>query len=464
MEETSAFLTPDLKRRSSTKIEKKKKMLNYNQNETPPPILLVIPNKEDFEKELKDDLKVRSVRPLSECSVAQDLPRLGKKHEIINRTKVAEGVTVFPPPNITSFKSDFEAIRHLFKTIAYQFGYRSLYDSTFDLHFSAFNTTTREIKNVDLSKTANSYLIELTENQPIVKLLKVSCSQGIVVGARNPLRLSVLKDFPFKDGKQGWLVFVVFEDKHIVVIHRKHEQSIEPGFSFFWELKMVFNRDMDFKDSSIRVTELQIDEDMSPTDRQSLENILAEWKGDTLLPIRPIKMIDDLQIRVKNQCLISELKQDIIDLKMQLKQKNQMIHFLAYNTYKLQDEVQHIQFPESLNDKAYSHYSHLFSPYNDLPEPLFILSITRQVLFTNLSSRKLLPHIQQGQNITQIFPNYDHEVLNQLGHVVVVLQGTTYDWKVEYLIPGCTFYLVGRLIQRPSLPGKDEWKDLSNFW
>jgi len=60
----------------------------------------------------------------------------------------------------------------------------------------------------------------LTEKQPIVKLLKASCSQGIVSPAWVYIRLTLLKDFPFKDVKQGWQVFVEFTKTDVIVIHR----------------------------------------------------------------------------------------------------------------------------------------------------------------------------------------------------------------------------------------------------
>jgi len=141
---------------------------------------------------------------------------------------------------------DVEKVRELLRVLAREMK-EDKFETTFDDYFENFLDPQNPIENKDLSRHLNQYLADiLEENSPLVLLLKGSSSQGIVSPAWVWLKLDLLQDFPFKDGKLGWKVHVIFSENYISIIHRKHEQGydddLELLFSFFWELKLNFDR------------------------------------------------------------------------------------------------------------------------------------------------------------------------------------------------------------------------------
>jgi len=153
-------------------------------------------------------------------------------------------------------------------------------------HF--FDQTTEEKK--DLTRLSSEYVATLGDDNPIVKLLKASCSQGIVSPAWIYINLFLLKEFPYKDVKLGWTVYIIFSRNRITVIHRKKEQghneeTLTDEFSFVWELKMVFDSQMEnLKSAVYAITDLSVSDEMDPIRSTKLKTILRPWREPTYLP------------------------------------------------------------------------------------------------------------------------------------------------------------------------------------
>jgi len=60
----------------------------------------------------------------------------------------------------------------------------------------------------------------LGEDHPLIGLLKASSSQGIVAPVWVWFKLSLLGEFPFKDVKLGWFIYVSFQPTEVFVIHQ----------------------------------------------------------------------------------------------------------------------------------------------------------------------------------------------------------------------------------------------------
>jgi len=102
----------------------------------------------------------------------------------------------------------------------------------------------------DLGRLVQNFIQRVGENTKLVRLFNACSSQGIIAPAWLYLRLSVLQDFPFKDTKQSWVIYIVLKQTNIIVLHQRKEVSActRPGtcdFEFTWEIKMTFDNNME---------------------------------------------------------------------------------------------------------------------------------------------------------------------------------------------------------------------------
>jgi len=72
----------------------------------------------------------------------------------------------------------------------------------------------------DLGKLVQNFIHKVGEDTKLVKLFNACSSQGIIAPAWLYLRLSVLQDFPFKDLKQSWVIYIILNETEISVIHQ----------------------------------------------------------------------------------------------------------------------------------------------------------------------------------------------------------------------------------------------------
>jgi len=139
------------------------------------------------------------------------------------------------------------------------------------------------------------------------------------------IRLTLLKDFPFKDVKQGWQVFVIFKTTSVIVVHRKQEQSQDNFFSFCWELVIVFDKaTMNFQQAKFSIIQINYEEQMEKSEKEKLEKIVTGWKQETILPERPIQTAEDkdgFHSLKGHQDDIALLKDEIFQMKKELKEK-----------------------------------------------------------------------------------------------------------------------------------------------
>jgi len=192
------------------------------------------------------------------------------------------GVDYIPQP--------FDIVRDLFYTISEQVGLSEIFYSTFATHFSSFITGNSPEDKKDLLRLSREYVQCLGDDNCTIRLLKASCSQGIVSPAWVYLNLFLLKEFPFKDVRLGWSVYVYFTAQKITVIHRKKEQGHNEEleldeFTFTWELKLIFDPKItQLKSSHFAITELDISPQMDPDRSTKLKTILRPWREPTYLP------------------------------------------------------------------------------------------------------------------------------------------------------------------------------------
>jgi len=165
-----------------------------------------------------------------------------------------------------------------------------LHEQRFDTHFASFFDE-RLSQIADLSRTSNEYVTQvLGEDNPLVKLLKASCNQAIVSPVWVNIKMNILKDFPFKDIKHGWKIYIFFHDDEIEIIHRKREQSFnkesqKEDFLFVWELKLLFSKNMEsFKSATYAITDITHHEDIDNERRQNLLNTIRLWRSSSFLP------------------------------------------------------------------------------------------------------------------------------------------------------------------------------------
>eukprot|EP01120_Amphizonella_sp_Union-15-10_P015301 TRINITY_DN7848_c0_g1_i1.p1 TRINITY_DN7848_c0_g1~~TRINITY_DN7848_c0_g1_i1.p1 ORF type:complete len:928 (+),score=179.16 TRINITY_DN7848_c0_g1_i1:62-2845(+) len=239
----------------------------------------IIPLKPEPEilAEIHEELCNKWKRPIEKSSVAQDLHRLMKNIELFDF--MGWGFT------FKSQKSKSKSIKNLtlkFSKLLNETNTTRAIDSKFLDYFPENNSH-------DLSKCCHKYLTELLgENSKVTTLLKVTCSQGILSPAWVRLKLFILQDFPFKDVKSGWKIYVIFEDDKVIVAHRKKERSTEQSlsghsiFQFTWELQMIFDLSLTtLQQSNLTLSSLNIiDRDaITPQKQEELKNIFQKWRG-----------------------------------------------------------------------------------------------------------------------------------------------------------------------------------------
>jgi len=142
--------------------------------------------------------------------------------------------------------------------------------------------------NKDLSRAYNEYVTSLGEDHAVVKVLKASCSQGIVSPFFVWIKLHLLEGFSFKDVAQGWVVQVFFQPTSVTIIHKKKQQGTEtkgddefPTFSFQWNLKMVFDKEMQtLKYCAFSITDLEMFLEMDATKKKKLKKVLKPWQDN----------------------------------------------------------------------------------------------------------------------------------------------------------------------------------------
>jgi len=145
-------------------------------------------------------------------------------------------------------------------------------------------------QTADLARLSNEYVIQLGEEDIVVKLLKASCNQAIVSPAWMNLKLNVMKEFPFKDIKHGWNIYIFFSEQEIIVIHKKKEHGVnketqKEEFSFVWELKFTFSQNMEkLKFTTYGITDFEI-MDMDPDRSSALRSKVKVWRVPTFLPL-----------------------------------------------------------------------------------------------------------------------------------------------------------------------------------
>lgn len=195
---------------------------------------------------IHDETKLKWARPLSKCSVGQDLPRFAKKITIVHENNIIYGSQYYDDesnvPNV---------IKDLLFSLAVQLSAKKelkAMENSFPLYFGKVEC--------DILKESDRFAKEiLGDDSKMSKLLKAACTQGIVSPAWIKLKLDILAGFPFKDAKKGWNIAIVFNANEIIVVHRKREISVnekdEVMFQFTWELSMKFTKKMDAMISSM---------------------------------------------------------------------------------------------------------------------------------------------------------------------------------------------------------------------
>jgi len=214
---------------------------------------------------------------------------------------------------------------------------------------------------------------------------------------------------------------------------------------------MIFSRDMEFKDAHFAVTDLRFEESMNPDDRARLEKVLEGWKEETLLTIRPIQQADDFQNMKSYQAEITNLKEEVLDLKVQIKEKNETIAFLAYQLHDLNSELDDLK-PPPASENDYTLFKKLFEPLNSIQEPLLIITRSGEVVFsTKQAAQVFLQKTIEGKTISKLLPSYDLQDMIRPGSTVVVISPDVYYWTVEYFIPGCKQYLTCKLSKKEEI-------------
>jgi len=92
-------------------------------------------------------------------------------------------------------------------------------------------------------------------------------------------------------------VYVFFEADKISVIHRKHEQGIDDSleilFSFFWELKLNFDRQAStILSIDFGITEVKLFNTFDKQKCDNFSNTLTGWKVDSFVPTARIVVTD----------------------------------------------------------------------------------------------------------------------------------------------------------------------------
>lgn len=209
---------------------------------------------EELSGQIQAEILEKWKRPLSKCSVGQDLPRFAKKITVVNGNNIVFGNRFYNDDMNVS-----HTIRELLFVLAVQMDAKKelkAMENSFHLYFGK--------EECDILKESDRFAKEIFgENSKLSSLLKAACTQGIVSPAWIKLKLDILDGYPFKDMKKGWNIGIIFNQKDIVVVHRKSEISVNENeevlFQFTWELTMKFTKKMDTMISSmLNIVELEI--------------------------------------------------------------------------------------------------------------------------------------------------------------------------------------------------------------
>eukprot|EP01122_Echinamoeba_exundans_P013584 TRINITY_DN5955_c0_g1_i1.p1 TRINITY_DN5955_c0_g1~~TRINITY_DN5955_c0_g1_i1.p1 ORF type:complete len:1736 (+),score=349.71 TRINITY_DN5955_c0_g1_i1:74-5281(+) len=238
--------------------------------------------REQIHQEIHNELVGKWKRPLAKCSVGSDLPRLIAKILVID----ARGHTLYKCREDRKKIYLAREMNMFLRCMAQQL------ESTKDAKAieksfrDYFTVEARSEASTDIIKETGLFVSEvLGESSVVTSLLKITASQGIISPAWVRLKLFILAQFPFKDARKGWRVYIIFEPFFVTICHIKKEMSSEEmagsrPFEFTWELKMVFDRKLEqMLECSLVISELSISEDM-PSDRQLLlTEVLKPWRG-----------------------------------------------------------------------------------------------------------------------------------------------------------------------------------------
>jgi len=195
-------------------------------------------------------------KALIKSSVAADMPRLGFKILAYDKHNIQ-----VHPQNIPQTDSNLEAskntnliaLRDLLRNLSRQLLPTETHETRVTAFFQGFVDGTQVI--ADLSRLSTEFLTHFGDNDVLVKLLKTTCNQGIVFPAWKNLK-AILKDFPFRDVKRSWHIYVFFTLHEVIVIHRKMERGLHADtqieeFSFTWELKLVYTSKLEELKSAV---------------------------------------------------------------------------------------------------------------------------------------------------------------------------------------------------------------------
>jgi len=150
-------------------------------------------------------------RSLKQCSIGVDLPRFLAKTTVISKEKHS---TLFQPRPTDSETVQLR-MKELLATLAENFE-----EKNFEELYSKF-WTEKNNALFDISRVIDEFLIKiLGETHPVAKLLKASSSQGIIAPIVLQLKMAIMTDFPSKDAKGGWYIFIIFEKNYVHVVHR----------------------------------------------------------------------------------------------------------------------------------------------------------------------------------------------------------------------------------------------------
>jgi hypothetical protein len=262
-----------------------KKMFSPRSGLTSPRVLssprLKKKKKEKLElKTLQEAVQQKWSRHASECSIGVDLPRLGPKHEITN----GSGKVLFPTTECSLGK--LEEIKELLRVLAEQLEIPD-HDEILKQSFSAFEED-QLLK--DMSRAVTDYITKLGEDHAMIKLLKASCSQGILSPFFVYLKINLLADYNFKDVPKSWTINVKFSNTKITVIHKKKQQGFEtkdddteeiPTYSFEWNLKLIFDRELSsLKKVLFKICDFQTLPALDPQKTKKLTKLLRPWIED----------------------------------------------------------------------------------------------------------------------------------------------------------------------------------------
>jgi len=142
-----------------------------------------------------------------------------------------------------------------------------------------------------MSRAVNDYITKLGEDHSMIKLLKASCSQGILSPFFVYLKINLLADFNFKDVPKSWIINIKFSNSKITVIHKKKQQGFEtkdddteetPTYSFQWNLKLLFDRELSvLRKVSFKICDFQTLPALDPQKTKKLTKLLKPWIEDS---------------------------------------------------------------------------------------------------------------------------------------------------------------------------------------